>query len=440
MGSVWKARVRAVRAGVVATALCASLVAVVGSDGAAGASSGQRFYYLSVACPTSGLCVSTGTMTVDEKYVNPFTTQVLTFKPASAGKVTVTPERLVVGTSVNALDCPSSSRCVGAGEILSASKYTGTGTAAAVVFDPASPDKAKQISLAPKPTTALDLSCPSSSQCTAIVRLGVDTDFEFVTFNPATGDVNQPFKLACNGTSCPAFLHDITCPSVAQCTAVGSDEYTFDPRSGAINAAGQRGLTSRPVPNPRTGSPPTEPAQLQLVDCPSTTQCTALGRYPESEAGPQSSIEVTFDPTSGAVNAAGEKTLATGRNATPRGGLSCPSLSQCTAFVAGDYMGGTQTEVTFDPTTGGINGAGHSEIDATPGVLTCTVSRCAVASILGPISLFDPATGKVTGTVTADAKAAALVPKLEQALKNCKKIKNRKKRAACVKRAEQRFS
>jgi hypothetical protein len=225
---------------------------------------------------------------------------------------------------------------------------------------------------------------------------------------------------------------------VAQCTAVGSAVFTFDPRSGAPNAAGQQVLSTRPVPNAHGGEAPIDLPQFHYVDCPSTTQCTALGGYSRDEAGPQSSIEVTFDATSGAVNAAGEKTLATGDSASARG-LSCPSLTQCTAFVDGDYQGGTETAQTFDPTTGAPNGAGSRVLDATPGALTCTAARCMQSSLLGPILVFDPATGKPTGTVTVDTKAAALVPKLEQALKNCKKIKNRKKRAACVKRANQRF-
>jgi hypothetical protein len=341
----------------------------------------------------------------------------------------------VTGTSVRDMACPSSSRCVGVGEVLSRSKETASGTAEAVVFDPDSPERAKQISLEGAKTSASLVACPSSSQCTAVVALGVGRDNELLTFNPATGAVRDPFKLPGRFPTYPARVSGISCPSTSQCTTVGDVTVTFDPTSGTPNAAGPVLLSSRPNPHPSPGVPATEPAGFQSVDCPSATQCTALGGYGSDESGPQSTVEVTFDPTTGSANGAGEKTLATGENASGSG-VSCPSASQCTAFSSVEPL----TEQTFDPATGPAAGAKGGEVDAIRGYVACpSTSRCVLVSVFGPISTFTPTSGKVTDTLVLDKKAAAQVPKLAQALKNCKKISNRKKRAACVKRAEQRY-
>jgi hypothetical protein len=423
-----KVRARTMAAAVFTALLCAGFAVVTSSNDNASAAASPTFEFQAVACPTVSLCLAVGTaLDNGAGYVNPYTTQLVSFKPGSSGKLT--PEALVTGTLVRGMACPSSSRCVGVGEVLSRSKETGTGTAEAVVFDPDSPDRAKQISLDGATTSASGVACPSSSQCTALVAQGVGVVSEVVTFNPATGAVRDPFKLPSSQPS------DISCPSTSQCTTVGGPAVTFDPISGTVNAAGAVYLTSRPNPNHATVEPATEPAQYRSVDCPSSTQCTASGIYGTDEAGPQSSVEATFDPTTETVNAAGEKTLATGDNAGGRG-VSCPSASQCTLFFRGTPL----SEQTFDPATGPVASSPPAEIDADNGYDTCpSMSRCVLVSAFGPISTFVGASGKITGTLVLDKKAAAQVPKLEQALKNCKKISNRKKRAACVKRADQRY-
>jgi hypothetical protein len=430
---VGRGRTQRVRAltGVVAV-LCGGLVALAGSDGAAGAGSNpsRGFSVFSVACPTGSRCVATGVALLDERTVSPFVMQVLTFKPTSSGKVT--PQPLVANTSVNGLDCPTSSRCVGVGEQLSKSHQTGTGSAVAVVFDPASPDHPKQFDLDGAKTTSAAVSCSSSARCTAIVAHRELQSYDFVTFNPATAAVGQPFKLSgTNQRPTSSFWNSLSCPSASQCTAVGlGGEVTFDPASGAVNAAGPKALASRPFPPQRPGGEPTsEDAQLSGVVCPSVSQCTTRGGYGGDEGGPQTSVEVTFDPTSGTVNSAGAKTLATGDDSG--GYLACPTIGRCTADA------GSSTQKTFDPSTGDV----IHEMDSVGALATCTPSLCEAFDrhSRGQISAFNPLTGKVTDKLTVDLNAATQIPKLETALKRCKRIANRKKRAACVKKANHRF-
>jgi hypothetical protein len=164
----------------------------------------------------------------------------------------------------------------------------------------------------------------------------------------------------------------VTCVSVRQCTAVGSDgrEVTFNPNTG--------GTTS----NSQVETVPQSDRLLYVVACPSRTQCTAIFR---DSTGLLQGYEVTFDPISGTANAAGVA-LVGGESLR---GLSCASTSQCTVV---DPFG---REVTFDPRTAQPNAAGqvafpHASFEA----VSCpSLDQCTATEPPGFELTFDPATG-----------------------------------------------
>ena len=131
------------------------------------------------------------------------------------------------------------------------------------------------------------------------------------------------------------------------------------------------------------------------MSCPSTQQCTVVDG---------SGNEVTFDPQTGSVNAAGLVALE-GNNGWPAGlgvmtSVSCPSATQCTAV---DDSG---KEVTFNPTTGTVNAAGVSLVDHVDGLesVSClaTESQCTAVDLTGHQVTFTPGTGTVTGSAALD--------------------------------------
>ncbi len=104
---------------------------------------------------------------------------------------------------------------------------------------------------------------------------------------------------------------------------------------------------------------------LSGIACPSRTQCTAI------ESG---SSEVTFDPTTGVVNAAGAPPIDTTNNALT--GIACVSTTECTAVDDGG------NEITFDPITGQQNSGGLQSLEAA----AATSVACQIASREAPAS------------------------------------------------------
>ena len=145
---------------------------------------------------------------------------------------------------------------------------------------------------------------------------------------------------------------------------------------GAGTAAAAPFEWSAPIPLAPTGNS----QFLQDVACPSAAQCSAV----------DSDRVITFDPATGAANAAGVRPLAPFVNA-----LACPSTGQCTA-VTGDG-----SVVTFDPATGTPNAAGSKPLGLTqPTDVTCpTVTLCVVVGLFGDVARVEPATGTVSAPV-----------------------------------------
>ena len=175
----------------------------------------------------------------------------------------------------------------------------------------------------------------------------------------------------------PFEVTSVACPSTAQCTAGGSAvsssglspyQFTFSPGSAAPISSGFQG----------TG------LTVSRLSCPTATQCTGISGQ----------SELTFDPTTGTVNAVGVKLLLTTGSAQGSpflDSLSCPSATQCTAGV--QPSGG---EVTFDPTSGTLISSAVLLSTETGGVpVACpSTSQCSMVggSRNGEVT-FDPTMG-----------------------------------------------
>jgi hypothetical protein len=264
----------------------------------------------------------------------------------------------------------------------------------AITFNPKAPRKAAPVRVITGIDTFGDgIACPSVSQCTAVgsVIIGPHGYAREATFNPAApGQPNTvimggPKRVAVPCSTLPAaaalpgatqcaiepsgVFRDVSCPSVRQCTSPdGGGEVTFDPVTAVVTTdsrflglqedfegiacpslsecvsfdTGRLGSETdaggaiafnpiAPTPTPRVRL--TSHERPGGMSCPSVSQCTAVERG--------KGTEVTFNPSTSTVS--GRTTFFGGGEAT---GIACPSPTQCTA-VAG--TGGGQYEVTFNP-------------------------------------------------------------------------------------------
>jgi hypothetical protein len=317
-----------------------------------------------VACSSSTRCT-----VVD---ANPGPSKAVTFDPSSTG-LKLHPTQFF-NSRVERLSCLTSTQCVAVGWT---SPYTESGRARALVFDPSSPSAATEIALGGEPTNATDVSCPSQTQCTALVlEFGQSGAARAVTFDPTTGAVKPPITLGAG----PFDIRSVACPSTSQCTAAGRTTFTFDPTSGATKSTG-------PTLNGNAS-----------VACPSVTQCTAAWR-----GSPAPAHELTFDPTTATPNSAGTVTLPEG----PAVYLACPAVSQCSVMLGHDLNVHPILQ-TFDP----ISGIAGRAVDVMPNPsdMACpSTSLCVTVTFQGEVLGYNPNSGakRSIGTVSAESGGSA---------------------------------
>ena len=207
-------------------------------------------------------------------------------------------------------------------------------------------------------------SCPSSSQCTAVDRLGQE-----VTFNPQAPGAPTPVVLEPG-----AILTAIACPSTSQCTAAtsGGSAVTFDPHS----------------PSAATITPIRAQQQIQAISCPSVTQCTTLTSDGYAE---------TFNPS-----APGSPTPVQIDAARAGADVQCPSATQC--VVLSNNLGGNSSSVaSFDPTN-----PGTPTVNALSGIflirLSCSSgAQCVAVSPFGQAVKFAPSSPGSPTPITIDS-------------------------------------
>jgi hypothetical protein len=191
------------------------------------------------------------------------------------------------------------------------------------------------------------VSCPTSTQCTALDGIGQET-----TFNPLA-----PGGFTVHQVEVGAQLEAIACPSSTECVAIdgalqGTDvghELTFDPG------------------NPGSVTPHSiDTAPLVGLACPATNQCVAI-----DSAG----SEVSFDPQNLTSPAPTKLKLNTSSGAPALNAVACSSISECTVVDANGfyYTFNPATQTTAPAATGQLSNLALPPIFALscPASLTC---------------------------------------------------------------------
>jgi hypothetical protein len=237
--------------------------------------------------------------------------QEVTFNPVSP--LPVMSSALYPNQDFSGVSCPTTSQCTALG-------YHGH----EITFNPDSPGSHSEAFVEVPATDMGDVSCPSATQCTA-AGANVGGQFRrsnFITFNP-TSPARRTIVTAPWAT-----LGTIDCPSQRSCTAVGQGTRTGRPARS--ETAGE--VTFNPT---RRGK-----ASLVViqgggsdVSCPTASLCASIGV----------GVEATFRP--GVARTYTSMTLFPGgyqgEGQTPA--LSCPTTTQCTAVGKNDF------EDTFNP-------------------------------------------------------------------------------------------
>jgi hypothetical protein len=194
--------------------------------------------------------------------------------------------------SLYALSCPSTTQCTAL-----------DGAGREITFDPTSPPR--HVSRHKALRYSHNLSCPSITFCVAEDGLNPEHGVAFV---PTSGRVLNRFTFSEAKAGQVIGWKALTCVSAGQCTTVSYEgiELTFDPRTGGT-------ISNATLPHSSEG--------LSSVTCPSPTQCTAIF---DDSTGTLQGYEVTFDPTTGVPNAAGAAVV----DWTGLQRLACPSTTQ----------------------------------------------------------------------------------------------------------------
>ncbi len=279
----------------------------------------------------------------------------VTFDPTS-GRVNYVGVKDVGGTYLTGLSCFDSAHCTAVDELgdqVTFDSDNGTVNAAGVT------------TIEPPGDAPNAVSCPAANQCTAVDIRGNE-----VTFDPTSGTVDPAGVQTIHTGDANGYSVAVTCPATNLCTSVSGsgEEATFTPPSGAASA---------------TVLDPGQP--LVAISCPSSHRCAAI----DNANGFGLNLS-TKKPRAG-------KPLPLGTSRAL--GVSCSSSTQCTAVSFPEHA-----EVTFNPVTNRVNAAGLRAIDpnGNPVAVSCpTTRKCVAIDFQGNDIVFNPSTGKVltTGTV-----------------------------------------
>jgi hypothetical protein len=300
-----------------------------------------------LACPSTGQCSAVGVVVAA-----PQPGQLVTFSPAAPGTPTATalPTVSLFGESIS---CPSATQCTAYGD-------------GEMTFNPASPGSPSQVNVdntgPDAPASQAVITCPTTTQCTIVNSTSRGTTGREVTFNPAApATPATPFTISGSPLDSAGALSAVTCPSTTQCTAVdlSGNEVTFNPTAqgtptqAAIDTGYQlvgvacpsvsqctavgdtsAGSTQEVTFNPAAPSAPAPVTITGMVNvagivCPTVSQCTIAGSHDE----------VTFNPTAPTPLAA-VAILPLGTTAEE---FACASATQCTEITTAG------AELTFNP-------------------------------------------------------------------------------------------
>lgn len=397
----------------------------------------------SISCPSTAQC------TAVDNGGNEITFDPITGAINSAERNTVD-----VGFHVTGVSCPSGTLCAAVdnhGQEVSFDPASGSILGAVTSIDGTTPLTAVSCSVGsaqcaavdntgnlivftasatPSPATPHDIdgstpltsvSCPSTTLCAAVDGSGNE---DAVTLASGAVASSSGTQIDTNGGN-PVSLNSVSCPSAGQCVAVDSlgNELTYTPSStpaavtSSIDGTTVINAVSCPAGASSCGAVDNHAHALDFTTsgtvqglhgivasaisgmaCPTRTQCTAIS------AGAD---EVTFDPTTGTINGGGVQAVDTSGN--PLASISCVAATECTAVDSGG------NEVTFDPANGNLIANGFVSVDSSAlrSVACQTVSgvnQCTAVDNAGNEVTFNPDTSQINnaGLSPVDNSGGAL--------------------------------
>lgn len=234
---------------------------------------------------------------------------------------------------------------------------------------------------------ALGIGCPTSSACFAAGWYqNASATLPFVERWNGTSWSIQSLTLPV-GTS-NAKLIDLSCTSASACVAVGYVEATGAPRRTLVEVWDGTSWTPQTSANPSGAGA----AQLQGVECGSSSQCTAVGEYVDGSAV-QHALAEGWNGTSWSLQSVPDP--ASGSNPTLND-VSCSSASACSGV--GQY---TSTTPDTEPLAARWNGSTWSlqSVPKATGVSDATLYgvSCPSSCMAVGASTYDGSTAGITG-------------------------------------------
>ncbi len=255
---------------------------------------------LGVSCPSTGLCVATGSDSLVATSTNPTggrgawkvfhpggVEEEVAEKAEEQGKPVIFP-----GAQIRGVSCPSTGLCVAVsldGRIFSSTDPTGGSAAWKIV--PLGGEKEPHVHMT-------GISCPSPALCLAVAY-----GSKIVFSTDPTGD--RPAWTVVELAE-PLDLRGVSCPSVSLCVAV-------DNEGRIVSSSDPTGSASAWAP----AVSPAGPNGLNGIDCPSVSLCVT---------GNAGQIITSTNPTASAWN------VVTAGTGLPVKGVSCPALTACAAI------------------------------------------------------------------------------------------------------------
>ena len=254
-------------------------------------------------------------------------------------------------SDVSGVSCPSTSQCVAIGEYATnlgpdvPLLLTGTGQSWTAVEGPPLAGQTDGL----WPLGARVVSCPSTSDCVAITNYDVINSDNTVSDGLAALTLSggswtaTDVPLPANADPHASLLQPaaISCPSVSQCTAVGTYWDTSNHPHGVLLTLSNGSWTAAEPPVPANGVPPSSaPDQagvnLYGVSCPSVSQCVATGQYTNTDGNAQAMV-LTWSGGSWTAAETPVPSDASSNVGALLSRVSCPSVSHCMAV--GEYVG-----------------------------------------------------------------------------------------------------
>jgi hypothetical protein len=190
------------------------------------------------------------------------------------------------------------------------------------------------------------ISCPGTDFCgasgTYTNTSGTTTGFLATVTMGAWSTVPAPVPANAWQTPAPS-IHDLSCPAIGSCFAVGTYENSHDAGTALLDSLSGGSWSAVQIPLPPVG---TYPVQLDGISCSSTTACTAVGFYATPEPGTGLGLghplAETLEGTTWTYTTPPLPSGVTTRSAD-LAAVSCPADKRCAAV--GSYGDGANNPV-----------------------------------------------------------------------------------------------